>query len=48
MKPDQEKFDISVAYCPERVLPGNVINELVENDRIIGGFTTKIHFIFYV
>ena len=29
--------DISVAYCPERVLPGNIINELVENDRLIGG-----------
>jgi UDP-N-acetyl-D-mannosaminuronic acid dehydrogenase len=28
-----------VAYCPERVLPGNVIHELVENDRIIGGVT---------
>ncbi|MCZ0562748.1 UDP-N-acetyl-D-mannosamine dehydrogenase [Escherichia coli] len=29
--------DIFVAYCPERVLPGQVIRELVENDRIIGG-----------
>lgn len=29
--------DISVAHCPERVLPGQVIRELVENDRIIGG-----------
>lgn len=28
---------ISIAYCPERVLPGNVIFELVENDRVIGG-----------
>ncbi len=28
--------DISVAYCPERVLPGNIVRELVENDRIIG------------
>lgn len=26
-----------VAYCPERVLPGNVIHELVHNDRVIGG-----------
>jgi len=32
-------FDISIAYCPERVLPGNIICELVENDRIIGGMT---------
>ena len=31
--------DIKVAYCPERVLPGQVIQELVENDRIIGGMT---------
>lgn len=31
--------DINVAYCPERVLPGKVIQELVENDRIIGGMT---------
>ena len=28
---------IYVAYCPERVLPGNVIYELVNNDRVIGG-----------
>lgn len=26
-----------IAYCPERVLPGNVMNELVNNDRVIGG-----------
>ena len=29
--------DIFVAYCPERVLPGNVIEELKRNDRVIGG-----------
>lgn len=28
---------IFIAYCPERVLPGNVMNELVQNDRVIGG-----------
>lgn len=28
---------IFIAYCPERVLPGNVIYELVNNDRVIGG-----------
>ena len=28
---------IYMAYCPERVLPGNVMHELVENDRVIGG-----------
>lgn len=31
--------DIHVAYCPERVLPGKVIEELVSNDRAIGGMT---------
>lgn len=29
--------NISIAYCPERVLPGNVLYELVHNDRVIGG-----------
>lgn len=28
---------INIAYCPERVLPGNVIYELIHNDRVIGG-----------
>ena len=28
---------IYIAYCPERVLPGNVMHELVQNDRVIGG-----------
>ena len=28
---------IHIAYCPERVLPGNVMHELVKNDRVIGG-----------
>lgn len=31
------KGKIYVAYCPERVLPGNIIHELVNNDRVIGG-----------
>jgi UDP-N-acetyl-D-mannosaminuronic acid dehydrogenase len=30
---------ISVAYCPERVLPGRILSELVHNDRCIGGVT---------
>jgi len=34
-----EDSDIRVAHCPERVLPGQVIRELVENDRVIGGIT---------
>jgi len=36
-----EESDIRIAYCPERVLPGHVIRELVENDRIIGGMTPE-------
>ena len=35
-RPDLEGY-INIAYCPERVLPGNVMYELVENDRVIGG-----------
>lgn len=31
------KGKINIAYCPERVLPGNIIYELVHNDRVIGG-----------
>jgi UDP-N-acetyl-D-mannosaminuronic acid dehydrogenase len=31
--------DIRIAYCPERVLPGHVIRELITNDRVIGGMT---------
>ena len=31
------KGRLHIAYCPERVLPGNVIYELVHNDRVIGG-----------
>ena len=38
---DKLKVDIAVAHCPERVLPGQVVRELVENDRIIGGVTTQ-------
>jgi UDP-N-acetyl-D-mannosaminuronic acid dehydrogenase len=29
--------DVLVAYCPERVLPGRILTELVENDRVVGG-----------
>lgn len=32
--------DVNVAHCPERVLPGQVVRELVENDRVIGGMST--------
>ena len=33
--------DIFIAYCPERVLPGNILKELQENDRVIGGLCDK-------
>lgn len=35
------KGTICIAYCPERVLPGNVLYELVHNDRVIGGIDEK-------
>ena len=35
------KDKIYIAYCPERVLPGNVIYELVHNDRVIGGMNEE-------
>lgn len=34
-----ERADINIAYCPERVLPGQVMVELIKNDRVIGGMT---------
>jgi UDP-N-acetyl-D-mannosaminuronic acid dehydrogenase len=48
MRPDlkcpgltRETPDISVAYCPERVLPGKILEELTNNDRSIGGITPR-------
>lgn len=38
---DKFKADIAVTYCPERVLPGQVVRELVENDRVIGGVSAE-------
>lgn len=35
----QQDANINVAHCPERVLPGRIMTELVENDRIIGGIS---------
>lgn len=35
------KEDLFVAYCPERVLPGKILTELVKNDRIIGGIDVR-------
>ena len=39
-RPDLEE-ELFIAYCPERVLPGNVMYELVHNDRVIGGIDNK-------
>ena len=33
--------DIAIAYCPERVLPGRILEELTNNDRSIGGITPR-------
>jgi UDP-N-acetyl-D-mannosaminuronic acid dehydrogenase len=33
--------DIAIAYCPERVLPGRILVELIENDRVVGGITPR-------
>ncbi len=32
---------VNIAYCPERVMPGSILKELVSNDRVIGGLTKK-------
>lgn len=34
-------LQIHMAYCPERVLPGKIMTELVENDRVVGGLTPE-------
>jgi UDP-N-acetyl-D-mannosaminuronic acid dehydrogenase len=34
-----DEADVRIAYCPERVLPGKILRELVSNDRLIGGLT---------
>ncbi|AGH82285.1 UDP-N-acetyl-D-mannosamine dehydrogenase [Psychromonas sp. CNPT3] len=36
-----ENADVNIAHCPERVLPGQVVRELVENDRVIGGLSKR-------
>lgn len=40
-RPDLADSDLLFAHCPERVLPGRVMVELVENDRIVGGLTPE-------
>ncbi len=48
MRPDlsfphqiDEVSDVRISYCPERVLPGHIVHDLVANDRVIGGMTSK-------
>ena len=36
-----EDADVSIAYCPERIIPGRMLEELVMNDRIVGGLTPR-------
>lgn len=36
-----DSADINIAHCPERVLPGYVMQELISNDRVIGGLSTR-------
>ncbi|WP_397471118.1 UDP-N-acetyl-D-mannosamine dehydrogenase [Rheinheimera sp.] len=38
---DPDNAQLYVAHCPERVLPGRILQELVSNDRIIGGITPR-------
>ncbi|HSI17655.1 MAG TPA: UDP-N-acetyl-D-mannosamine dehydrogenase [Sphingomonas sp.] len=39
--PCADSPDIAIAYCPERVLPGRILVELIDNDRVIGGITPR-------
>ena len=36
-----DRADVQIAYCPERILPGNMLKELANNDRIVGGLSEK-------
>ncbi|TDR89287.1 UDP-N-acetyl-D-mannosamine dehydrogenase [Enterovirga rhinocerotis] len=38
---DTDGADVAIAHCPERILPGHMLRELVNNDRIVGGMTGK-------
>ena len=40
-RPDLAQEDLHVAHCPERVLPGNAIREIIYNDRVVGGTTPE-------
>lgn len=36
-----EPADVNIAYCPERVLPGKILHEIIKNDRVIGGLSSQ-------
>lgn len=36
-----DEADVQIAHCPERVLPGQVLSELIRNDRVIGGMSKR-------
>ncbi|MCA1748223.1 MAG: nucleotide sugar dehydrogenase, partial [Sphingomonadales bacterium] len=38
---EEGRLALSIAYCPERILPGQMVRELVENDRIVGGLAPE-------
>jgi UDP-N-acetyl-D-mannosaminuronic acid dehydrogenase len=33
--------DVQIAHCPERIMPGNAMREIIENDRVIGGLSAR-------
>src|SRR5699024_9139052 len=39
LNPDEN--EVLIAYCPERVIPGSILEELNNNDRIVGGYTEE-------
>lgn len=36
-----ENADVQLAYCPERIIPGHMLHELIHNDRIVGGLSAN-------
>jgi UDP-N-acetyl-D-mannosaminuronic acid dehydrogenase len=40
-RPELNVPEINIAHCPERVLPGHIMRELIENDRVIGGLSSQ-------
>ena len=38
---NEGRLDVNIAYCPERIIPGNMVFELINNDRVIGGVSKE-------